>query len=362
MKLIAKISRILVGAIFVFSGFVKVVDPVGTGIKLEEYFEVFSQDLPAFQGFFMFLAHHSLFLSLVFCALEVILGVATLLSYRMKITSFFLLGIILFFTFLTFYSAYFNKVTDCGCFGDFLKLKPWTSFQKDIFLTFFILIIFFLRKQYADNDKHLAMLVVSIVSFGIGIYAILYLPPIDFLPYAIGKSIPEQMKPTGVKPEVEYTFLNKKTNENIVSKEYLMDTLVYKFVSMETLNEDKLRPKITDYALSDINGNIYTDSSFMGKKLLIIFKKLPEIKNSEIDSIKQLMKQSTKKGINSMILTSATQEEYQKFASQHQLSDPFYFVDATVLKTMARTNPCIILLENGVVLGKWGNLSIPDKI
>lgn len=143
MKLIANISRILVGAIFVFSGFVKLVDPVGTGIKLEEYFEVFSQDLPALQDFFMFFAHHSLFLSLVFCALEVILGVAALLSYRMKIASFLLLGIILFFTFLTFYSAYFNKVTDCGCFGDFLKLKPWTSFQKDIFLTFFILIIFF---------------------------------------------------------------------------------------------------------------------------------------------------------------------------------------------------------------------------
>ncbi len=362
MKIVANISRILVGVIFVFSGFVKVVDPVGTGIKLEEYFEVFSQDLPVFQDFFMFLAHHSLFLSLVFCALEVILGVATLLSYRMKVTSYFLLGIILFFTFLTFYSAYFNKVTDCGCFGDFLKLKPWTSFQKDVFLTFFIIIIFLLRQQYPSNDKHLWMSIVSIVSFGIGIYAILYLPPIDFLPYAIGKSIPEQMKPTGVKPEVEYTFLNKKSDEKIVSKEYLMDTLTYKFVSMETLNEDKLRPKITDYALSDIQGNIYTDSSFVGKKMLIIFRKLPEIKESEVKTIQNLIQKSMAKGIRPMILTSATQEEYQTFANQYKLENPFYFVDATVLKTMARTNPCIILLENGVVIGKWGNRCIPNEI
>lgn len=206
------------------------------------------------------------------------------------------------------------------------------------------------------------MLSVSIISFGLGTYAILYLPPIDFLPYAIGKSIPEQMKPTGVKPEVEYTFLNKKTNETIVSKEYLMDTLVYKFVSMETLNEDKLRPKITDYALSDINGNVYTDSSFSGKKLLIIFKNLSEVKTSEIEEIKKIIQKSSKKSISPMILTSVTQEQYQNFAHQHQLTNPFFFVDATVLKTMARTNPCIILLENGVVVGKWGNLSIPDEI
>ncbi|WP_394996479.1 BT_3928 family protein [Emticicia sp.] len=360
MKLFFQIARIIVGIIFIFSGFVKVVDPVGTGIKLEEYFEVFSQDLPTLQGFFMFFAHNSLTLSLIFCALEVILGVATLLSYRMKITSWLLLGIIVFFTFLTFYSAYYNKVTDCGCFGDFLKLKPWTSFEKDIFLTILIVIIFIYRNKYANSGQNLVMFATTILSFGIGIYAIRYLPPIDFLPYAIGKSIPEQMKPTGVKPVMEFTFLNKKTKEEIIAKEFLMDTLTYKYVSMVTLNEDKLKPKITDYSISDPQGNNYTDSTFTGNKLLIILKSVEGIDNEQLTQLKSLIGDSEKNGITPMILTSVIQANYQKFSETNGIKTPYFSADATVLKTMARTNPCVILLQNGVVKGKWGNHSIPN--
>jgi uncharacterized membrane protein YphA (DoxX/SURF4 family) len=361
MKLIAQIARIIVGVIFIFSGFVKVVDPVGTGIKLEEYFEVFSQDIPALQGFFMFFAHNSLTLSLIFCALEVILGVATLLSYRMRITSWLLLGIIVFFTFLTFYSAYFNKVTDCGCFGDFLKLKPWTSFNKDIFLTVLIIIIFLFRNQYKDSNLHTVMAVVTVISFGIGIYAIRYLPPIDFLPYAIGKSIPDQMKPTGVKPVFEYTFLNKKTGSEEKSSEFLMDTTTYKYVSSITLNDDKVKPKITDYFVNDSQGNVYTDSTFIGNKLLLIFKNIKDVDESEIAELKALAKSVEGTNIQPIILTSSIQSEFEQFRQANALTTPYFTADATVLKTMARTNPCVILLQNGVVKGKWGNHSIPDK-
>ncbi|MBA4849798.1 BT_3928 family protein [Emticicia sp. BO119] len=361
MKLISQIARIIVGVIFIFSGFVKVVDPVGTGIKLEEYFEVFSQDIPDLESFFMFFAHNSLVLSLIFCALEVILGVATLLSYRMKITSWLLLGIIVFFTFLTFYSAYFNKVTDCGCFGDFLKLKPWTSFNKDIFLTVLILIIFIFRNTYKDSNLHAVMAIATLISFGIGIYAILYLPPIDFLPYAIGKSIPDQMKPTGIKPIFEYTFLNKKTGKEEKSNEFLMDTTTYKYVSSITLNDDKVKPKITDYFVNDSQGNVYTDSTFTGNKLLFIFKKIKDVDKDEISEIKALGKSVEGTNIEPMILTSAIQSEFEEFRVANNLTTPYFTADATVLKTMARTNPCVILLQNGVVKGKWGNHSIPDK-
>ena len=361
MKTLAQIARIIVGVIFIFSGFVKVVDPVGTGIKLEEYFEVFSQDIPALEGFFMFFAHNSLSLSLIFCALEVILGVATLLSYRMKITSWLLLGIIVFFTFLTFYSAYFNKVTDCGCFGDFLKLKPWTSFNKDIFLTVLILIIFIFRNGYKDSNLHGVMAVVSVISFGIGIYAIRYLPPIDFLPYAVGKSIPDQMKPTGIKPVFEYTFLNKKTNKEEKSAEFLMDTTTYKYVSSITLNDDEVKPKITDYFVNDAQGNVYTDSTFIGSKLLFIFKNIKDIDPDDVAEIKALAKNVAGTGIEPIIMTSAIQTEFEAFRQANAITIPYFTADATVLKTMARTNPCVILLQNGVVKGKWGNNSIPEK-
>ena len=133
MRFIYSILRYLVGSIFIFSGLIKINDPVGTQIKLEEYFGVFSSD---FTSLFELLVPFALLISIVLCTLEIIIGIALLMNYKMKITRVILLSLILFFTFLTFYSAYFNKVTDCGCFGDAIKLTPWESFTKDIILLF----------------------------------------------------------------------------------------------------------------------------------------------------------------------------------------------------------------------------------
>ena len=132
MKIAAQIAKVIVGILFIFSGLIKLNDPVGTEIKLEEYFEVFAQDLPALHDFFIGLVPFALYFSVLLCVAEVVLGVALLVSYKPKSTSWLLLITIVFFTFLTFYSAYFNRVTDCGCFGDAIKLKPWTSFSKDM--------------------------------------------------------------------------------------------------------------------------------------------------------------------------------------------------------------------------------------
>jgi hypothetical protein len=141
MKIITQIVQFLVGGLFIFSGLIKLNDPTGMQIKLEEYFEVFAQDklqlgLAGLSGLWHFLEPYSLSLSLLLSTLEVGLGIALLLKYKPVATLWALWGTIVFFTFLTFYSAYFNKVTDCGCFGDFIKLTPWTSFTKDVILFF----------------------------------------------------------------------------------------------------------------------------------------------------------------------------------------------------------------------------------
>ena len=274
MKFIANLSRILVGLEFIFSGFVKVVDPYGTGLKLEEYFEVFASDLPFLAPVFHVFADNALMLSLAFCCLELILGVALLFSFKLKVSSWLVLLLMLFFTFLTFYSAFFNKVTDCGCFGDFLKLKPWHSFYKDAISLVFILIIFSYRNKFGKSDLGTPMvLLATIFALGIGVYAIRYLPIIDFLPYAAGKSIPKQMERPDVKPDLQYVFLDKQNNKEIESKEYLADTNKYKYVSSEVLNEDLIKPKITDYSITDTSGNDVTQQTFEGKVLLIILKK-----------------------------------------------------------------------------------------
>lgn len=134
MKYIIHFSRIVVGLLFIISGLIKLNDPIGFSYKLEEYCQVFG---------LQFLLPTTLFLALFMVILEVVLGVMLLVGFKPKFTVYSLLLLIVFFTFLTFYSAYFNVVKDCGCFGDALKLTPWESFTKDVVLLIFILILLF---------------------------------------------------------------------------------------------------------------------------------------------------------------------------------------------------------------------------
>jgi uncharacterized membrane protein YphA (DoxX/SURF4 family) len=360
MKFLANLSRILVGLEFVFSGFVKVVDPYGTGLKLQEYFEVFAADVPSMAPLFNLMAHNALGLSLAFCVLELVLGVALLFSFRMKLTAWLVMLLMLFFTFLTFYSAYFNKVTDCGCFGDFLKLKPWDSFLKDIISMFFIGLIFVYRGKFGKSELGTPMVLIAIIfALGIGVYAIRYLPLLDFLPYAAGKSIPKQMERPDIKPELNYVFLDKKEKKEIESKEYLADTNRYKYVSSVVLNEDLLKAKITDYSIADTAGNDVTQQTFEGKILFVILKKKDGLEELDFSAINKLASKVAKRKVKPMFLTSIATEDYKVVAREKSLPDEYYTCDEKVLKTMARNNPCFVLLNNGVVVKKWSYNNIP---
>lgn len=360
MKFVANFSRILVGLEFIFSGFVKVVDPYGTGLKLQEYFEVFAGDLPTLAPFFNGLAHNALALSLLFCCLELVLGVALVFSFRMKSTSWMVLGLMVFFTFLTFYSAYFNKVTDCGCFGDFLKLKPWDSFTKDVVSMVFILIVFLYRQRFGKSEFGTPMVLISIIlSIGIGVYAIRYLPILDFLPYAAGKSIPKQMERPNIKPDLQYVFLDKKENSEIESKEYLSDTSRYKYISSVVLNEELLKAKITDYSIADSAGNDFTQQTFEGKVFFIVLKKKEGLQDLDFEPINKLANKLAKRKIKPMIITSIPTEEYLTLQKEKNITLDYYTCDEKVLKTMARNNPCFVLLNDGVVVKKWSYNEIP---
>src|SRR5688572_8222723 len=181
MKFVDQFSRFLVGGLFIFSGLIKLNDPIGTEIKLEEYFEVFAE---SFGSFFLFFKPFAMEIGMVLIVLEVVLGVALLFYYRMNITTIILLVLMVFFTFLTFYSARYNKVTDCGCFGDAIKLTPWESFYKDIILMVFVLHLFWYRKKFRavlyTMEGHALILSVTVICFILGIYAVRHLPFIDF--------------------------------------------------------------------------------------------------------------------------------------------------------------------------------------
>jgi hypothetical protein len=277
----------------------------------------------------------------------------------MNLTTKVLLGLIIFFTFLTFYSAYFNKVTDCGCFGDAIKLTPWESFYKDIILFVFVLHLFWYRKRFdavlRTREGHAVVIAVTAISFFLGIYAIQHLPFIDFRAYKIGNNIPEQMK-AKEQPMIEYVF--EKDGEEVSSKDFITEA-GYTYKDSRVLNEEEATPKITDYAVSTVEGEDVTPSTFTGAKLFIIMYDVHLASTKNIEQIKQLTKSLDGK-VEMMVLTSSASADVEAFRHENQLAVPYFFSDATVLKTIIRSNPGLTLWVNGTVKGMWHHNDTPN--
>ena len=369
MRFIYSILRYLVGSIFIFSGLIKINDPVGTQIKLEEYFGVFSTD---FTSLFELLVPFALLISIVLCTLEIIIGIALLMNYKMRIVLKLLLSLIVFFTFLTFYSAYFNKVTDCGCFGDAIKLTPWESFYKDIILLVFSISIYFLNnnlknqvglfyiKIFDDKVFRNGIIIVStIICLIISFSAINFLPFIDFRAYKIGNYIPDLMNPS---EELKYSYIMEKGGREYEFESYPLDES-FTFKKINLLNPEA-QPKITDYSLWNEKGD-YTNESFLGNKLFIIIHDVNKmgLKGKKLqDFISQLkiLGSNINFWVEPIIITSSDSKSYNDFREKYHIEIKNVYGDATVLKTIIRSNPGFFLLRNGTVTGKWHYNKFPD--
>ncbi len=353
-SVIDELSRIFVGVVFVFSGLIKVNDPQGTAIKLEEYFDVFASD---FASFFHYLVPYALIFSVIFSVLEVVLGIALLIKFRMRFVSVALLALIFFFSFLTFYSAYFNKVTDCGCFGDAIHLTPWQSFSKDIILFVFILYIFFRRGHYQplidDAKGDIVMLGSTVVLTGLALYAIAHLPYIDFRPYKVGADIATAMKPS---EPLRYSYTMEKDGRVVTLEEYPGDT-TYKFIEMNLVNPEA-QPTITDFNVWNDEGD-FTQEVLKGAKLLIIF---PDVNHARVKHLQEVLNlaNAVEGEVEVWVITSNDGATYEKFRHEHQIPYPYFFADGTVVKAMIRANPGLMLLKSGRVMGKWHNNDVPD--
>ncbi len=355
-KSIDQFSRFFVGGLFIFSGLIKLNDPVGTEIKLHEYFEVFAAD---FGSFFELFIPWSLEIGLVMIVLELMLGVAILFFFRMNITTKVLMLLLTFFTFLTFYSAYFNKVTDCGCFGDAIKLTPWESFTKDVILMVFALHLYWYRKSYEPAIRtrpgFALVTATGLLSFLLGVYAIKNLPFIDFRAYKIGNKIPDQMIPEEL-PRIEYTFT--KNGQTVTSEKFLGTDQGYTYVSSRVLNEEKAKAKITDYSVINPQGEDITQQTFTGPILMFIIYNADKASSENISELQSLIESLNGK-VNMLILTASDEAAIEKFRHEHQLAVPYAFADATVLKTIIRSNPGITLWRDGIVLGNWHHNNTP---
>lgn len=363
MKIITAISRFLVGVLFIISGLIKANDALGFSYKLDEYFTVFNTPwmIPA-----------SVPMAMLICILEVGLGVALLVGYRMVLVSWLLLLLIVFFTFLTFWSAYFDVVKDCGCFGDALHLKPWESFGKDVALLFFILIIFSQRKKIAGLFSERANSIITMAGFVLttwftwNCYA--HLPMKDFRPYAIGKNITEGMKlpPGAVTDSVVMVFIYEKDGKQV---EVNMDELskissdtTYKFVDRKdkVVREGDHAP-IHDFSIKDAEGSDYTED-FLNKPdytFMLVAYDLGKTNTKVQSKINDFVALCQQKKVEFFGLTSAIPADAENFRHEYQSMFPYYFCDATTLKTIVRSNPGLVLLKQGTVIDMWHHNDFP---
>jgi uncharacterized membrane protein YphA (DoxX/SURF4 family) len=362
MKILRITSRIIAGALFIFSGFVKGIDPMGSTYKFIDYFEAFHL------GFLNSVAFP---LAILLSTGELVIGINLLLGIRMKITSYALLIFMSFFTVLTLILAIYNPVTDCGCFGDAIILTNWQTFWKNIIILIPALIIFFSRNKfipfYADNIEWRLTAIFILTGILISVYSYRNLPLLDFRPYKIGTNIPEKMTiPEDARPDeynaivvYEKSGIRKEFNEDSIPWQ---DT-TWKWVETKHILISKgYEPPIHDFTISTLEGDDITDMVITdpGYSFLLIANDLAKTNTDAFRIIDKTARSCIDNNCSFYCLTSSTTEEIKKFQDKLKPSFDFYTTDEITLKTIIRSNPGLILLKEGNIIGKWHYNNFPE--
>ena len=361
MKIICTISRIFVGTIFVFSGFVKAVDPMGFAIKLGDYLDAFHL------GFLHFSA---LPLAIVVSAAELMIGLNLLAALRMKLTSWALLLFMCFFTVLTFILALTNPVSDCGCFGDALVLTNWQTFGKNVILIIPAIILFIYRNQFITSLRPAKEW--GIVSFNflagciISIYCVIYEPLIDFRPYKTGTYIPEKMNiPPGALVDQYVTLLVYEKDgkkKEFTDKNFPWQDSTWKWVdTRQKLISKGYEPPIHNFSITtstgtDITNEILTDTGYV---FLFIIPDIDKASDKGLQKLNDLALRCRELEIKAMALTASTNSQVAAYKTRFQPAYEFCTTDETTLKTITRANPGILLLLRGTIIDKWSHRNTP---
>ena len=343
MKIIIHISRILVGALFIFSGFIKLNDPLGFSYKLEEFFSTDVLNIP-------FLQPYALLIAVFLVVYEVVLGVFLLIGYKPKFTVWSLLIMIVFFTFLTFYAWYFDKVKDCGCFGDFLKLKPVESFIKDVILLVLILILFFGIKHIKPLFGKLPTTVIALLSFIVSLWiayhVLMHLPLIDFRAYKVGNNILEGMRvpENAAKPiqEFRWKFMVNGKEETIITDGSYPE-VDGEYIGYESkIISEGYQPPILDFSIESDDEDLTEHFLNEEKLIMVVSYSLEHIDRSSLSELKKVTDEAIRKGYTVIGLSASGNETKNKIKEAYHLDFDFYLCDEKALKTVVRANPGIL--------------------
>ncbi len=381
MKRLWQWVAILIGLFFIFSGFVKGVDPIGFGYKLDEYFEVFGEETARWSWLstlVLELKKISLPLAVVLVVVEMVVGWMSIFFIRMPLATAVMLVLMLFFTALTGYAWWSGKIADCGCFGDAIKLTPAGTFYKDVVLLVLIVPLFLYRNRFQPLFRpvaaHLILLLGLFGSVYLPVYCLRHLPIIDFRPYKVGNDLRQQMTlPPDAKPTIYETFLLYRNKNTGVMQEYPSNDFPWydstwvaqwEFVSSRTvLVQQGDQPAISDFHVWDYDRNDVTTSVLdnnQGYHFWLVSYDLEKANKRSFARINALAEACAHQGIPFVGLTATPQDQLERIRQEWKIPFPFYFADATVLKTIIRSNPGLVLLEGTVVRAMWHYNDTPD--
>ena len=356
------IARIIFGLVFLFSGFVKAVDPLGTAYKISDYLEAFSLTSLDFLAFPA---------SLLLIATEFTIGFNILFNVHLKASTWIASLFMLVMTPVTLYLAISNPISDCGCFGDAIVMTNWQTFYKNVVLCIILAIIALLqnhtRPWLSNWGAWIVTLLPILISFGISIYCYNLLPIIDFRPYKIGNNIIEGMQIPEDAPldKYETTFFYEKDGieQAFTLDNYPAEDSTWTFVRQESkLIEQGFVPPIHDFSIITEDGDI-TDLVLedAGYTLLVISHKVEKASTKNIKCVKSTIANAKKAGAKVIWLTSSYTDDIDNFKSEYEINDTFGATDDITLKTIVRSNPGLVLIKDATVIEKWHHNSLPTK-
>ena len=354
----------MLAAAFIFSGFVKAIDPLGSQYKIQDYLTAFGV-ISWFPSFFPLLG------GIILSAIEFSIGIFLFFGIKKQLSSLFALLLMVVMTPLTLYLALFDPVSDCGCFGDAWVLTNWETFGKNIILLAAAILVFrrkeLLWRFVTEKMEWLVSLYTILYVFALAFYCLHSLPLIDFRPYKIGKNILKEMSmPQGAKPSVyESIFILEKNGQK---QEFTLENYpdsTWTFIDTKTILKEKgYEPPIHDFSMislntgEDITEDVLTD---IGYTFLLIAHRIEEADDSNIDLINEIYDYSVEHKYNFYCLTSSPEEQIELWKDKTGAEYPFCQMDDITLKTIIRSNPGLVLIKNGTILNKWSDENMPDE-
>lgn len=361
---ITTVCRFVLAVVFIFSGFVKAIDPLGTQYKIQDYLDAFGWT-GVFPEFVPFVA------SALLGMLEFCLGVYLFFGIRRIIAPRAVVAVMAVMTPLTFWLAWDHPVSDCGCFGDAVILTNWETFGKNVVLLAMSLVVLKWRRRLFPLATTRFDWLIALYGFlyilCMTVYCYRHLPVFDFRPYYVGANIQQGMSiPEGEEPtEFETRFVLQKDG---VEKEFTLENYpdsTWTFVDSKTVvKKQGYEPPIHDFSMiryedgEDITEQVLADE---GYTFLLVAHQLGQANQSRMDLINELYDYCLEYGYAFYCLTSSSDEDILKWQEDTGAEYPFCLMDNITLKTMVRFNPGLMLLKKGTVVGKWSIIDIPDE-